>query len=102
VVDNSNSTVSSYDVDTGKADFTVRFRRALITRAVKLDSQLVIGKPVIINYGYTLSNGLLAADNVELKDFNSVTSDKSITVLNNSKALVASVIAILSVLMAYF
>ena len=76
MIDNGNSTVSEYDAETGKASFTVRFRRALITRAIKLDSQLIIGQPVIINYGYKLSNGLEgAALLVELTDFNEVTSD---------------------------
>ena len=66
MVVNDNSTIS-YNAETKIADFTVRFRRALITRAIKLDSQLTIGTPVIINYGFIMTNGDASAD--PLKDF---------------------------------
>ena len=107
MVDNKNSTVS-YDEETKIAGFSVRFRRALITRAIKLDSQLEIGEKVIINYGYTLNNEANAQTVTEtlddgtevttttlLSDFNQNTkpSDLMITILDNSKMLMASLSA---------
>ena len=111
VVDNKNSTVS-YDEETKIAGFSVRFRRALITRAIKLDSQLEIGEKVIINYGYTLNNEANAQTVTEtlddgtevttttlLSDFNQNTkpSDLMITILDNSKMLMVSLSAMVFV-----
>ena len=55
VVDDSNSTVVLKD--NGFTDFTVRFRRKLITRGLIDDAQLKIDDQVKLEYAVSLTNG---------------------------------------------